>query len=660
MSVRIRPYSQFRRVPVPRVATQTSQTQPIDYKKGLFNGVPNDLQPKNTLRYVTDMRFNGIGKYKTRKGCDHYTVPVGETVNVQVTSTTGAADAGFTTTTWLAEKVTATATGPMTKIDVRVKNSAAATGAVVVYLYSNVSNAPGALLATTTIAETDIGSSYAYETAYSMEAPDVTNGTVYWVVIGLQESGTGTMYVSSTTNSTDAKVSTDAGQSWSAATYSLNVKMYSSTTGGVKGKPFRAYRPDGSAITFFDHGTNVYKVNDADGSITSIDSSISALSTVVRFAYVDDTLFYTDGVGKPRKYDHATASEVTTATNNARNIIEHVGLLWFMNADDNNGGYYSNFEDFEVFTSTDFFNEPAPNTSDPLTAWEKLNGVLYMFTRKNKRQIMGTDTATFESNDAFAQKGTFSQESVVADQNEIFFASDDGVYEFNGTYEKNIFEPIIDEYTSIERKEDIHLELHGNKLYVWYRPNGQAEVSACYVYNTLYKVMESHDLNTKIGGAFARHDITDMFIQASNRAGVLYYAERQSNNYHNLGAPLYAEVRTAYDHFGSPQQKKRITYWRPLLESVQGNYSLQAGFGADYSDDFTFRNVPLQGTGYTYDDAESLYDSATYAAGGASTDMSLNIFGDAYRWQRVYKHHAAYEPVVFAGEVLTVQTRRLR
>jgi len=90
-----------RRVPVPNITTGRSQPQPIDYNKGWADYVPNDVQPKETLRYVTDARFEGVGQYKTRKGCDPYSVPIGEAVNVQVTSTTGAADKSFSTSTWL-------------------------------------------------------------------------------------------------------------------------------------------------------------------------------------------------------------------------------------------------------------------------------------------------------------------------------------------------------------------------------------------------------------------------------------------------------------------------------------------------------------------------------------------------------------------------------
>jgi hypothetical protein len=558
----------------------------------------------------------------------------------------------------LAEKLTATATGPMTRIDVNLKNSADAFGAVLVKVYADSSGSPGDLLATTSIDNTDIAATYNYETTYTIEAPTITNASAYWVAVQLQESGSGTMYVSTTTNSTNAKRSTDGGQTWAATTYSLNVKMYTATAGGVKGLT-RVYRPDGTPATFFAHGSNVYKISDVDGTTTSIDT-INASSTHVRFEFINDVLYYTDGHGKPRKYDWATASEVTASPYEASNVMEHVGLLFYFDVDDPTRMFYTNFADYETFTSTDFIYVPAPKRSDHLTAMAKLNGVLYPFTRSNKYQLLGQDNATFRLDEAYAQKGTFSQESVVFDENFIYFASDDGVYRFNGTYEENIAEGFITDYKDLLSKSDIHLQLHDNKLYIWFTPNGEDSASQCFVYNTLYGVPESLDLKANIGRSFARHDTTDSFLQASNLAGVVYYAEKATNNYDNLGSPLQAEVHTSYDHFGTPSQYKRITYWRPILESVAGDYGIEAGFSSDYSDDVNYTTVNLQGQGFTYDDVASLYDAITYASSAAIIDTTLQVYGSAVRWQRRYKHHAVGEPVQFGGEVLIIQTRRLR
>lgn len=648
-----------RSVTIPTVHTVKSQIQPIDYSDGLYTGKPNDLQPAKTLRYITDKRFIGHGKYETRKGCDAYSVPIGEAVNVQVTSSSGASQIDFTTTKRIAEKVTTTASGVLTKTEIRIKNDEEATGTVIVEVRSDDSGEPGELLARTSIDETDVTSSFAYVAERYIATPALANATAYWVVAYLQTSGTGAMYCSTTTNSTNAKISTDGGQTWSSASYSLNVKLHTSTAGATKGLT-RVYKQDGTGTTFFAHTTNLYSVNDGTGATTSVDTGINSGSSAVRFEYMNEILYYTDGVAKPRRYDYTSASTVGACPVNASNLMEHVGIMFYFDTDDRTKVVFSNFADPELFTSTDFLYIPAPKKSDYLTAMAKLNGVLYFFTRRNKHMLLGQDRATFRLDEAYAQKGTFSQESVVFDENYIYFASDTGIYKFNGTSEKNIAEGIINDYTGIPDKSDIHLQLHDNKLYVWYTPSGGANASQCFVYNTLYEVWESLDLNAQIGRSFARHDNTDLFLQASNNCGVVYYAEKSTNDYNNLGDILQAEVRTAYDHFGSPQQKKRITYWRPILEQQQGNYTLQAGFDSDYAEDPNFVNIDLQSDGFTYDDAATLYDSATYSGTGVATDTTLEIYGDAYRWQRRYKHHAAREPITFSGEVLQIQTRRLR
>lgn len=87
---------------------------------------------------------------------------------------------------------------------------------------------------------------------------------------------------------------------------------------------------------------------------------------------------------------------------------------------------------------------------------------------------------------------------------------------------------------------------------------------------------------------------------------------------------------------------------------------MQCGFAGDYSDDVNFFDTNLQGNGFRYDDSVSTYDNARYASMTVSVDTKLNTFGEHYRWQRRYKHYAAREPFVFAGEELIVETQRLR
>lgn len=648
-------------VPIP--STTSDKTRPIynDFRKGLVTYVPNDSRPKESLSYMTDSRASSVGEYKTRQGCDFYSVPIGETVNVQVTSTTGAADKLFSTTTWLAEKLTAAATAQLSRVDVRLKNTSA-TGTVIVAVYSDDSGTPATLLARSSIASADITGSYAYLSARFIEAPTITNGTAYWVVVYTQTSGTGSYILSSTTNSTNAKTSTDGGQTWSSASYSLNAKLYTATAGGVKGM-FRAYRPDGTVKTFMAHKTFLYTIDDVTGATTPIDTGIDANSTYVRFEYVNDKLYYVTGLQKPRVYDWVSSSEVSTALGNARSIIEHVGILFYLDSTDLTKMFFSNFAVYDTFTSTDFIYIPAPKRSDYAVGFGKLNGALYPFTRLNKYVLYGQDNATFRLDEAPAQKGSYTQESIVWDDNYIYFASDDGVYQFNGTSEKNLMFNeglgILDQYMELLDKDNCVLEVHSNRLYVWYTPNGMPDNSRCFVYNLVLQVWESNDTQTFIGKAFGRKDAGNLFLQASNRIGAIYLGEQSTNDYTNLGEVMSFELRTPYEPFGKPEELKWIPYWRPHFQTTAGDYSVQCGFATDFSDDATYYDLELQGSGFTYDSADSLYDSATYAAAADISNTTLEMYGEAKRWQRRYKHTAAREPVEFTGETLQVESQRM-
>jgi hypothetical protein len=653
--------SRFRRpVFIPQVTTSKAQTKDYEFIKGLNTNLSNDDMPQDQLRYSTDTREIEIGKHETRQANDFFSVPIGEAVNVQQTSTTGADTYSFSTTSWWAKKVTATGTGRLTSLEANVLNDASATGTVVLALYTDDSGAPGEELFRTTIASSTVTGSAAYCKGRSISCPDITNTTVYWVVGFTQAGGTGSYKVTTTTNANTGLTSTNSGQSWSAASLDFNVKMSTATSGGIKGQ-VRVKRSNGTTYTFFAHGTDLYSVNETTGVTTSVDSGLDTNATYCRFAFVNDVLYYVTGQQKPRKYDFSSASEVTTAPENAATIIEHVGIVFYGSAVDRSKQYYTNFAAYETFTSTDFGYVPAPKTSDPLVAYAKLNGNLFPITRNNKFVLYGARTETFRLDEAPGQKGTFSQESVVYDQNYIYLATDDGIYRYNGAEEKNIAADIINEWTALLTKSNTVLELHNNRLYVWYTPNGESANTECFVYNTLYGHWESKDLGAYVGRATARFDVDDKFIQGSNRVGMLMYAEQSTNDYTNMGEPLTWELRTHYNHYGTPAQFKRVPMFRPHFDSQSGAYSVQVGYAKDYNDSPTYVDVALQGSGATFDSGET-FDSGVVFGGTQQInpmDSGPEIPGEWRRLQTRYKHYAAREPVTFDGQVLTIQTQRL-
>lgn len=648
------------RTSVPSVTSTKAQTKQLSYTGGVDTYTDNDDVKPNTLVYATDARQVKRGRYKTRKGATRYSVPVGEAVSASQTSTAGAAVKTVNGFLSVAEKLTASSTGVLTMSEVRIRTTASSVGTLLVEYYSNNAGVPGTLLATSSILPASVTSSFTYIASYFMTAPAVTSGDILWMVIRGQDDNVGDYEISTTTNTTNALTRSGAG-SWVAAAYSLNARMSVSPANAVKGV-YRAYRYNGLNKTMFAASGSLYTVDDVTGAPTSIHSGMNAAATRYRFDMAQDSVYFVNGYEKPFKYDltAGTVASVTTALATALTCMEHKGCMFYVNADDPSQAYYSNFGLYDTFTSTDFLTFGSPKSPHKIVALAKLNGALYAFARKNKFVLLGDSNATWSIDEAIDQRGTFTQESVAFNENYIFHADTDGIHQFNGTDSRNLAEKFLEDYRAIPSKDGITLELHNNRLYVFYAPAGQAVNTQCLVYNLLLDVYEGLDLDAYVGRAFARFAQDDIFIQGSNRTAALYYGESTSNSYDNLGAPLSFELRTAYDHFGSPAQRKRVPKWRPSFGSVAANYSIEAGYSFDHQLDATYLEIPLTTGGATWDSGE-LWDSGfTFAAtGGLIEPTNLFIPGEFKRLQRRYRHVAAHEPVEVDSEILAIETQRL-
>lgn len=633
-------------------------SQTMSFNDGINSFSDNDDVKPTAVVQATDARMIKIGRYRTRQGSDRYSVPIGEASNVAVTPTTGAGTAAVSTTNYLAQAVTATATGRATRIDLTLASQTGATGTVIIELHSSLDVTDSTLLARTSIASSAISTTATSLPAYFMEAPLLSSGTTYYVIIKGQKDNQGSYLVSTTTAATTLSVSTNAGVSWATTATAANLNLYTSTDGGVKGV-FRAYRVGGQKLTLMFHGTSAYTINDTDGTTTLIKSGMSSSATIYRTAMAQDALYWVNGQEQPYKYDFTNVTQVTASPYNPFLILEHKGIVFYVDANDKTRMFYTNFGLYDTFTSTDFIYVPAPKSYDGLTALAKLNGVLFLFANRNKFHLLGADNSTFSLNQSTGTKGTFSQESVVQDLNFVYFASDDGIYRFNGTQDTNISAPIQDWYMSLTNKQNITLQLANNRLYVYYTPVGGADNTNCRVFNTLLNIWESDDTNTMISRTIARQNADGAFIQASNRVGALYWGELASNDYNNLGNILNFEIRTNYGHFGAPGDSKIIRKWRPKFMAQTGSYTGQAGYAFDLADSATFLDVPMGGNGPRCDTG-LLCDNGVLVGGLATIEpTTLQIPGRFKRLQRRYKHAAAREPMEFDGEILELQTQRL-
>ena len=317
----------------------------------------------------------------------------------------------------------------------------------------------------------------------------------------------------------------------------------------------------------------------------------------------------------------------------------------------------SSYDKFGV----DFYqNFPAIKTGDPLTAMFNLAGVMYFQTRRNKYLMYAQSADSWSQQASNAQGGTFSQESVVCDLNYAYYANDNGVYIFDGSSEQSLTQNTIQNaYDAIPNKETIRLDLYKNRLYVFFSNNG-AELNSCFVYNINLRVWESFDSNTYVGCTSARQNASGRFLCGHSRIGLIMINE--DGDYSNLGQPIAFNLETAYQHYGSTSQLKRITKWRPEFATTERAYTVECGYSQDFSDQVKYafsvdlqRQVPII-TDYVWDNPS---DYGVPAIPTVHT-TTPKVNGEFYRCQIRYQHIAAFEPVIFRSHTLTIQTQRIR
>lgn len=318
----------------------------------------------------------------------------------------------------------------------------------------------------------------------------------------------------------------------------------------------------------------------------------------------------------------------------------------------------SSYDKFNV----DFYqNFPAIKTGDPITAMFNLAGVLYFQTRRNKYLMYMQSADSWTQAASNAQGGTFSQESVVCDLNYAYYANDNGVYRFDGSSEESLTQDTIQNaYDAIPNKGTIRLDLFNNRLYVFFSNDG-TDINSCFVYNINLRVWESFDSNTYVGATSARQNASGRFLCGHSRIGLIMTNE--DGDYSNLGQPIAFNLETAYQHYGTTSQKKRITKWRPEFATTERAYTVECGYSQDFSDQVKYafsidlqRQVPTVIGNYVWDNPS---DYGVPAIPTVHT-TTPKVNGEFYRCQIRYQHIAAFEPVIFRSHTLTIQTQRIR
>ena len=708
---------------IPSVSTGKSSPSTTNFADGISTYKPNDTMKNSELRLAQDARFDRIGEYKTRRGYKMLNIPLGYadfSTNIASRDTTTDIDKVEPYT------FTPSANGVIFSVEIRIKKTDSTYAVPCVSLWSGDEKIAEAFIDPTSLEVgtfkqlpamfMNVPNVYTTETI-SVKVGTQSNKNSSLVVETVD--GTLACAVKTCTEGAIDSIFEANINGTKTILFVQNEKLYRLSSGGFP--TLVRTLPAGSKKVRFNQDLNQVRYVDgkegprllspanswADSAITTTDLKTGTDLEIKTSDIMDgmsDNIIYLDAetdtqavwtypygyayapavifsttVDLPKTIDQTTTvgqSTMTALTSKAPenaeigDLMYHgstVGEITAISGTDftvktvnNNAEPINSYDAFDADFRQNF---PAILTGDPLTAMFNLGGVYYFLTRRNKYQMYAQTADQWSQNQSTAQNGTFSQESVVCDLNYAYFANDTGIYRFNGIDEDSLTQNTIQNvYDAIPNKENIVLDLYKNRLYVYYTSTAGGVNDHCLVYNINLQKWESFDSNTYVACTSARQNSSNRFLCGHSRVGLIMIAESDANPYADLGQAIAFNLETAYEHFGSTSQLKRIPKWRPEFATTSVPYSVQCGYALDYTDDVKYAfSIDLMNKGVV--DESYIWDEpSNYGVPTMPTVLSTipQVNGEFYRCQLRYQHIAAYEPVTFRSHTVTVQTQRIR
>lgn len=717
-------YSRFTGHAIPSVSTRKTSPMTTNFAKGVYTYKPNDTMGYDEIRLAQDARFDRVGEYGTRLGYKKLSEPIGKT---SLTSNTGAVSTELANSV-TPYSYTASADNVIYSVSVKLAKATSNYAVPKVILTIDDEQVASSCVNPSGLTDTlqdfevifanvpNLFDGETLEVSIGVQSGELTDLNVGTTGAGVLMCEVDTCTAGAITNVFEANIDGDK-----SVLFTFNDTLYWQNSAGTVAS-IRSL-PAGTEKVRFCQNLNTVRYTDGqeaphlltptimNGVVTAwADSAIpvkdlkteTTLSVTMRNIMngTADNLIYfatdpdTEALWTyPYGYTYAKAPAFSTTSTISGDVgdtltiqlstITPSGIAigdWItgqgtataevtaisgtdvsLTIVDTTPQTISSYDQF----STDFYqNFPAIKTGDPLTAMFNLGGVLYFMTRRNKYQMYAQSADSWSQSNSNAQNGTFSQESVVCDLNYAYFASDNGIYVFDGSSEASLTEGSIQNvYDAIPDKENIVLDLYKNRLYVYYTSETGGANDHCLIYNINLRVWESFDSNTWVSATSARQNTSSRFICGHSRIGMLMLNESaQDNDYSDMGEAIAFNLETAYQHYGSTSQLKRITKWRPEFAVSKAPYTVECGYALDYTDQVNYAfSIELESqtvinTSYVWDNPS---DYGVPAIPTIHTTLP-RVNGEFYRCQIRYQHIAAYEPVIFRSHTLTIQTQRIR
>lgn len=316
---------------------------------------------------------------------------------------------------------------------------------------------------------------------------------------------------------------------------------------------------------------------------------------------------------------------------------------------------------YYAWLSVSFIYVPVPKSNDPITALVPFQDVLKIFTTNNKYDLSGTDRSSLFLRQSTGSKGAVNQNSVVADENFIYFASSDGFYQHNGSVDIIISDSatadggsIQPEFDKIEFKRNI-TGVKWQRQIRWYYGYGPYNTD-CALYHTVYKEWQ-HDTEVYVDRAvfFSDADDDGRLAEFSSLVPAIYNAEQ---DYNSLGKPIDFEYDMKAESMGAPAQLKRILKFFPIIQGPANGFTVNVDMNADFANSDLKNQVILTTQGAVWGDF--VWGDGTLWGGDKTfRPTKLRYPGYAYYWQPKIYRKGVNTPVYFFGVQYSYKAKRL-
>jgi len=598
---------------------------------------------------------------QSRRGAGFYTQPVGEALGTVNTSTTGASDQNVSYLNQIAQQFTPSTNNALDGLSINIKNLTS-NDAVVISVYTNSSGALGTLIAQGSLQSSSITSSYQYVKTYFNQAPVLSTGSSYWIVItGFEPTVTGNYAVSRTSTGSGLRVSVDNGSTWMSTTGSINFQTFQATPGGILGQ-HRFVTKAGLKQTLFAHGTSIYRVtNESTGAITAIASGLTLVGTKIRFRTVYDKVYIT-GFQALHIWDGSamTAATHTVDFPNPDNVIIYHDRAWYYSKSEPTKLYFSNiYPDLLTVPSVNFQYVPDTASPDPLTGFLVFQDQLVLFTKESKYLLLGDDVSTLGlAQSPGGTKGAVSQEAIGLGETVVYFWSQDGgAYYYDGAQDKPIGDPIQPQATQIVDVASIDSIVTDKEWRIYFKNLGDSTHQRMLLYDTRYgEWLLDTETSTRFPVSWSLEN--NELVEASSTMGALYFGESSISQ---LGAPIKWRYWTNYKKYTSGIAKDRVKTFRAIFASPDRTFTVKVGKDADFDNAPSYKRVILTVSGLVYDGG-ALYDDPTslYGKGSRVSQPKVPLSGRANNSQYRFEKDVLYTEVRLYGYEAIVKSGRPR